>query len=707
MAIAIARTTTRPQARRAARIVLAFAIAATAAGVATLAGGAGSQQAFAAERKPAAVKSVKAQAKNSSSVKVTWRKTKGATKFQVRYSTKKSMVKAVKKSTSKKKTITVSALKAGTVYYFQARAKNARGWGKWSAKAKCATQSGPTQSTAQPTPAPSPEPTPTPTPTPAETYTITYNLDGGTLNDPVTSYTSQTNTFSLPQPTKDGSTFKGWYTNSDFSGEAVTEITKGSTGDLTFYAKWDGRTAFAVYCKDDSSLNFYKRDKVPTVSSTFDDKPVTAVYTGFENATYSYAGSSQSNTPWNALRNAITSVCVVDEGIQPINTSYWFYQFTALTSADVNKLDTSKVTCMERMFSDDKELTMLDLDEWDTSSLISAELMFDWCTSLEDVYVSTWDTSALKNMRCMFHQCEALKNIDVKDWDTSNLESMSQAFSECSSLSVLNVSKWNTGSIINMSMAFSGCSSIHKINVASWNTSKVTDMSWIFNNCSSLSKLDITKWDTSKVECFDALFNGCTKLAELDLSKWDMSNAKSTSAMFKNCTGLTKLDLTKWDMSNVTTLSSMFSGCTGLTELDLSEWATGSFRNLSDMFLGCTGLAELDLSNWDVSNVTNMNGMFSGCTGLYTINALKWNTSKATSMERLFLNCKALSQDCRKWDVSSVKGEDWNDKYDTISKNNNTINISGTGHEDFNTNAPYVLAPEAWGSIAAVTPAAA
>ncbi len=45
------------------------------------------------------------------------------------------------------------------------------------------------------------------------TYTITYNLDGGRLEDGVTnptSYTIESETFTLHNPIKDGHTFSGW-----------------------------------------------------------------------------------------------------------------------------------------------------------------------------------------------------------------------------------------------------------------------------------------------------------------------------------------------------------------------------------------------------------------------------------------------------------------------------------------------------------------
>ena len=38
---------------------------------------------------------------------------------------------------------------------------------------------------------------------------------------------------------KDGYVFAGWYDNAELNGEPVTVIEQGSTGDKTFYAKWD------------------------------------------------------------------------------------------------------------------------------------------------------------------------------------------------------------------------------------------------------------------------------------------------------------------------------------------------------------------------------------------------------------------------------------------------------------------------------------
>lgn len=71
------------------------------------------------------------------------------------------------------------------------------------------------------------------------TYSITYELNGGIQgpND-VTRYNSETETFNLPTPTKEGYVFEGWYENASFTGSKVEKIVKGTTGNKTFYAKW-------------------------------------------------------------------------------------------------------------------------------------------------------------------------------------------------------------------------------------------------------------------------------------------------------------------------------------------------------------------------------------------------------------------------------------------------------------------------------------
>src|SRR5690554_6920509 len=70
-------------------------------------------------------------------------------------------------------------------------------------------------------------------------YNINYELADGLnhLSNP-SSYTIETNTIILSAPTKEGYTFEGWYSDSNFT-NYVSEITIGSIGNLTLYAKWN------------------------------------------------------------------------------------------------------------------------------------------------------------------------------------------------------------------------------------------------------------------------------------------------------------------------------------------------------------------------------------------------------------------------------------------------------------------------------------
>ena len=88
-------------------------------------------------------------------------------------------------------------------------------------------------------------------------YTITYELNGGTnVPENPAGYNVETETITLKDPVKTGYTFDGWYKAEDFTGEAVTEITQGSTGDITLYAKWVTDIEGKVFVRGgDATLN--------------------------------------------------------------------------------------------------------------------------------------------------------------------------------------------------------------------------------------------------------------------------------------------------------------------------------------------------------------------------------------------------------------------------------------------------------------------
>jgi len=81
-----------------------------------------------------------------------------------------------------------------------------------------------------------PKGTTNPTPTPTN-CTITFNSNGGSAVSSATVAAGTAYTITAANPTKSGSTFDGWYTNSNFS----TKWTNGTVvnSDITLYAKWN------------------------------------------------------------------------------------------------------------------------------------------------------------------------------------------------------------------------------------------------------------------------------------------------------------------------------------------------------------------------------------------------------------------------------------------------------------------------------------
>ncbi|MDD2493230.1 MAG: InlB B-repeat-containing protein, partial [Bacilli bacterium] len=69
-------------------------------------------------------------------------------------------------------------------------------------------------------------------------YSITYNLDGGENNTNLIIYTVESESFQFLNPTKEGYTFSGWYSNVECTGIPILKIDIGTIGNIILYAKW-------------------------------------------------------------------------------------------------------------------------------------------------------------------------------------------------------------------------------------------------------------------------------------------------------------------------------------------------------------------------------------------------------------------------------------------------------------------------------------
>lgn len=203
------------------------------------------------------------------------------------------------------------------------------------------------------------------------TYKITYVLNGGE-GDALGAFEEGIGRSSLPVPTKAGNTFAGWYTTSDFSGEAVTSIAADAVSDVTLYAKWTPNTYSVTYSNlagdavsltegapnavygTDYSFTLVETGEIPAIvtvtigGSPIDVQPVENVYTiegeeivgdisvtvsishvkvtyrQAEHVSYGESGLfAEKNAPFTFTVNAeqgyvITEVSVTQEGGSPV-----------------------------------------------------------------------------------------------------------------------------------------------------------------------------------------------------------------------------------------------------------------------------------------------------------------------------------------------------------------------------------------------------
>lgn len=92
----------------------------------------------------------------------------------------------------------------------------------------------------------------------AEAYSIELDLNEGYLKDPADEVTGRTygEEVVLPEPTRFGYEFCGWYDNEAFEGDAVEVIAADEQGDRSFWAKWEPlRYAVSFHGGEDADGN--------------------------------------------------------------------------------------------------------------------------------------------------------------------------------------------------------------------------------------------------------------------------------------------------------------------------------------------------------------------------------------------------------------------------------------------------------------------
>ena len=378
------------------------------------------------------------------------------------------------------------------------------------------------------------------------------------------------------------------------------------------------------------------------------------------------------------IENVTIKYIVFDKSFStytPTSLNGFFYRLKNLEKiTGLEYLNTEKVTDMQKMFSNCKNLSSLDL--------------------------SNFNTEKVTDMNKMFYNCNKLSSLDLSNFNTEKVTNMSGMFYYCNKLSSLDLSNFNTEKVTNMSGMFFGCSALTTIYASdNFKTDKVTVSSNMFGGCTNLKGYDSSKIDHTYANCSTtgyftpgcayAEFDNATKTLTFrykrvkpegayDLNVGDndpgwyaqreniekvvfdasFANARPTSCYrwFYKCTSLTEIEgIENLNTQNVENMRYMFTSCIKLKSLDVSKFNTANVTHMSNMFEDCEELSSLDLSNFDTQNVKYMDKMFHNCNSLTSLDVSNFNTQKVIEMSLMFYNCNSLtSLDVSNFDTQTV-----------------------------------------------------
>ncbi|WP_438754918.1 bacterial Ig-like domain-containing protein [Enterococcus sp. DIV1059_2] len=328
------------------------------------------------------------------------------------------------------------------------------------------------------------------------------------------------------------------------------------------------------------------------------------------------AGQLEDNVMnlWGGYLETIKEIVFEGNVIAGLSLRSFFDGMINLTAIqNLDRLDTSNVRDMYRMFINTHSLSSVDVSNFDTRQVQDMSEMF-YGTGIEALDLSSFDTSQVTNMNGMFFLSN-LKQVNLANFDTSQVVDMGSMFSRANFTSI-DVSSFETSQVTNMASMFDRAGEVSSLDLSNFDTSKVRDMRYMFNGLAELASLDVSSFDTAQVQNMASMFTGTQSLTNINLSSFDTSLVKNMDNMFEGI-GVSSLDVSSFDTSQVTSMTAMFRNAASITDLDLSNFKTSNVIGFSLMFAGMTNLVSLDLSSFDTSKEFGyLSAMFDGATML-------------------------------------------------------------------------------------------
>ena len=503
-------------------------------------------------------------------------------------------------------------------------------------------------------------------------YSITYHLDGGTNNvDNPASYTKN-DEFPLRAPSKEGQVFDGWFGNSEFSGEAVTKITKGTTGKKEFWAKWVAESESAAYTvkhlqqnadddgytqKETESLKGGKGSKTLAVAKQYEGFTAQAI----TQQTINEDGSTVVEIKYD--RKMITLTLDLDGGT--ISPAIPDNKITGKFGAAVTKpADPSKDG--NRFSGWVPEIPA----EFSKDSTHTAQWTINITVNIGDERIESYTGPELSNKK------PGVKWSDIKPSDETiklkpewqggdyglyewrlndeNGQKIDDDYTftkDTTVYAVTNYLKFKTETengelCISENKGYTGEAPRGKIIIPAGteNNPMVAIGKYAFYGCTFLQfgkKIDVP--NLRCVRSLESMFGDC-EMFNQPIENWDVSTIESMERMFVRAYAFNQ-PLNGWNVSNVTTMETMFWGARSFNQ-PLDRWDVRKVRSMKYMFSYATSFDQ-ELGMWKLKRCETLSLRYCGMSvENYSKSLATWAAQTGNS-KALLLQADGLKYDER------------------------------------------------------------
>lgn len=398
-------------------------------------------------------------------------------------------------------------------------------------------------------------------------YSISYSLGGGSISGQKSSYHIETDTFTLPTPTRNGYTFRGWTGSNGSTPQTTVQVKKGSTGNRSFTANWTPVEYTITYYLNGGTINGQR--------TTYNIETATFVLPAPVRASYSFTGWTGSNggTPQKSV-----SIPKGSTG-NKVYSAGWQGEYAELLRGSSFNAKVKELSCGagSTVYTEDTAIKGIAIA---TSAPSGAKTV-----TVSSTYSPKPVTAYFDKTKGILYLVSTAKEIRLNE-DTGEMFRNMKALTDISALSKLNITTMRKAH-------------------------------FMFCGTGLKSLAGFSGWDVSRVTAFDGMFSSCEGLTSLaGIEGWNTSGALYMNSFVSYCTNLTSIDaLANWNVSSVQGMSRFFHECRGLKNLNaLSRWNTSSVVNMSEMFYFCLGLTSASgINGWNIAKVNNFDRMFYAC----------------------------------------------------------------------------------------------